>query len=217
MTTTGHLDLGAAKIINSATGELIGYAYTEATPTGQLQRWLLYRDPNNSFKVQAPPTHMTGWSLSDWKANVPSLWKPNAFYVRAQADVYRHGHTYGGVQWTRIPRASQLPDPSYPEGAGDSHQLDPLGKVIRVRQEDIQGLAYTVNGLLDPSSAEYWMLPASYQPAGARSAVGISPGSEVVSSLDDFITLANESFLPGSVFVITGCSNYNGTAVPAML
>ncbi len=223
MTTTGHLDLGAATIIDPATGGLIGYVYTEATQTGQLQRWLLYRDPRNSFEVRPPPENMAGWSLSDWQAEVPKLWKPQSFYIRANADVYRYGESYGGVPWTRIPPASELPEPSYPPGPGDPHQLDPLSKVLRLQQDVVRGLAYTTDGLispegqLNPSSAEYWLLSALYRPAGARGTVTISPGSEEVTSLDAFIDLANQSFQPGSAFVITGCLNYSGTAAPAIL
>lgn len=224
MATVGHLDLGAAKVVDESDNH-IGYAYTVATPTGQLQRWLLYRNPNNSFKVQPPPEGMAGWSLSDWQANVPSLWKEGlerlnekqAFYVRAKADVYRYGESYGGVLWTRIPQASKLPLPSYPEGSDAPYQLDPLGKAIDVMQNAVRGHAYTRNGLSDDASVEYWVLPTSYQPAGARSAVGISPGSKAASSLDHFIDIANESFLPGSAFVITGCVNFFGATPPAIL
>lgn len=218
MTITGQLAPGATQIISTEDGELIGYAYTEATPTGQLQRWILYRNPQNAFEVRPPSPAMASWSLGDWKASVPSLWKPGSFYVRAKADVYHHGETYGGVQWTQIPPASQLPDPSYPEGSGDPHQLDPVGgKVIQVSQGGDSGFAFTLDGLLDSSSAEYWMLPASFKAAGGSSTAAITKGSEDARSLDQFIDLANQSFGPGSQFVITGCVNYNGAQPPAML
>src|SRR5436190_13123531 len=116
MTITGQLALGASQVVSPATGELIGYAYAEATPTGQLQRWILYNDPRNSFEIRPPITKMVGWSVSDWKANVSNLWRPGSFYVRAKSDVYRHGDTYRGVPWTRIPQASELPAPSFVEG-----------------------------------------------------------------------------------------------------
>lgn len=225
MTTTGQLALGATQIIATGTGELLGYAYAEATPTGQLQRWILYRNPQNTFEIRPPPSPMTGWSLGDWKASVPMLWRPGSFYVRAKADVYRHGETYGGVQWTQIPPASKLPDPSYPEGPGDSHQLDPTGSILpRIYVEEIfnepfgGGLAFTVDGLLSATSVEYWMLPGSYKPAGGGSNVTrVALGSEEAQSLGEFIDLANKSFGAGSLFVITGCVNYNGAQPPAML
>ena len=217
MTITGQLALGAAQIISTANGELIGHAFTEATPTGQLQRWILYNDPQNSFEVRPPSSAMAGWSLGDWKASVPSLWKPGSFYVRAKADIYRYGETYGGVRWKHIPKAPRLPEPSYPEGPGDPHQLDPIGsKIIHVTQDACQGYAFTVNGLLDASSVEYWMLPSSYQPAGGTSTAGVAMGNEEAHSLDQFIDLANQSFGPGCLLIITGCVNYNGAQPPAI-
>src|SRR4051812_15583391 len=103
MTITGQLALGAAQIIQQTTGELIGYAYTVANGKGQLQRWLLYKNPHNSFDVRAPPAPMAAWTLSDWRANVVELWRPGSFYVWAQANVYRHGETVDGQTWTQIP------------------------------------------------------------------------------------------------------------------
>jgi hypothetical protein len=218
MTTTGQLALGAAQIISTANGELIGHAFTEATPQGQLQRWILYNNPQNSFEIRPPSSAMAGCSLADWKASVPSLWRPGAFYVRANANIYHYGETYLGVQWIQIPKASHLPDPSYPEGLGDPHQLDPIGsKIIHISQDGCHGFAFTVNGLLDASSVEYWMLPSSYQPAGGGSTAAVTMESEVAHSLDQFIDHANQSFGPGCRLVITGCVNYSGFQPPAIL
>jgi hypothetical protein len=218
MTTTGLLALGTTQIIGTANGELIGYAYAEATPEGQLQRWILYNEPQNSFEIRPPPSAMAGWSPGDWKASVSSLWRPGSFYVRAKADKYCYGETYHGVPWTQIPKAPQLLEPSYPEGLDHPHQLDPIGsKIIHVHQHACHGLAFTVNGLLDPSSIEYWMLPSSYQPAGGGEAAVIAMGSEGACSLDEFIDHANQSFGPGCRFIITGCVNYRGAQPPAIV
>lgn len=213
MITTGQLALGAAEVV-STTCEPICYVYTVATPTGQLQRWLLHKDPQNAFKIRRPPSHMAGWSLSDWQANVPKEWRKGSIYVRAESVVYRHGETYDGVVWTKIP--ADLPPPIFPKGSGESHQLDPIGsRIIHVMQEDRRGLAFTVRGVHAESNAEYWLLPGAYEPAGGSAEAGIVMGSEEVSDLDQFVRLANQSFQPGSLFIITGCVNYAGDAPPA--
>jgi hypothetical protein len=215
MITTGQLDLGTAQIVSRATGEIIGYAFTEASTHGQLQRWLLYRDPQNAFDVQPPPATMAGWTLSDWQTNVPKLWQTGAFYVWAQADMYQYGGSYNGVTWKQIPKASALPTPTYPNVGAGSFQLDPGGKVLYLLQDQLRGLAYTLGGLRDPSSAEYWMLPAAYKPAGVGGKAGINIGAENAGSLQEFVDLANQSFGTDCRFVITGCINYRGERAPA--
>ncbi|MDC0746718.1 hypothetical protein [Polyangium mundeleinium] len=209
MTTTGLLDLGAAEVVDRTTGELLGYVFTLASGKGQLQRWLLFRDPRNELEIRPPPASMASFTLADWQAQVPSLWRPNGYYVWAQADVYPHGET-----WTQIPPASALPEPSFPERPGSNYQLDYTGgKVIDVLQEDWRGSAYVVRGLSQTSSIEYWSLPARYRPAGSTRAV-VSVGTEEATSLDAFVRLANTSWGPGCKFVITGCLNHHGTAAP---
>lgn len=216
MTTTGHMDLGAAQIINPATGAVIGYAYTVESRGGQLQRWLLHQDPENRFDVRPPPPDMASWTLADWQANVPRLWKPGSHYVWAQADVYKHGGTYNGVTWTRIPGTSDLPPPRFFERPDLSFQLDPTGgKIIDILQELFRGMAYTLDGLRDATSIEYWMLPASFKPAGKLSAATIRTGSQDASTLDDFLDIANRSWGEGCAFVITACTNYHGDRAPA--
>lgn len=224
MTITGHLDLGTAQIISLKTGAVIGYAYTVENGGGQLQRWLLHQDPENAFQVCSPPSHMANWSLNDWKENVAHLWRPGSFYVRAQANVYLHGSPYNGVTWTTIP-ASCLPSPEYPQcNAAECFQLDPTGgKILRVHQQTVEGLtkttglAYTVNGLHDDTSAEYWMLLASFQPAGKLSAAAIRVGTAALAedTLDRFVEVANDSWKTGCTFVIAGCRNYQGEQPPA--
>lgn len=215
MTTTSLLDLGAAEVVDRQTGDLLGYVFTEANGNGQLQRWILFRNPQNELEIRPPPTSMAHWSLADWKAGVPALWRPNGFYVWAQADMYVHGGTYNGATWSQIPPASRLPEPSFPERPGSNYQLDYTGgKVLDVLQNDWRGHAYVVRGLSQESSIEYWSLPASYQPAGNARAASVSVGLGNASSLDAFIDLANASFGAGCTFVITGCLNYHGSAVP---
>ncbi|MDI3287814.1 hypothetical protein [Polyangium sp. 15x6] len=214
MTTTGLLDLGASEIVDRNTGELLGYAFTVENGKGQLQRWLLFRNPQNELEIRPPAPAMATWSLADWQANVPNLWRPNGFYVWAQANVYRHGETHNGVTWNQIPPPAQLPRATFPERPGSNYQLDYTGgKVIDVLQEDWRGSAYVVRGLSEASSIEYWSLPARYGSAGNKRAV-VSVGTDEVTSLDAFVRLASGSWGPGCSFVITGCLNHHGAAAP---
>jgi hypothetical protein len=211
MTITGHLDLGAAQVVSRSTGGLIGYAFTEARAGGQLQRWLLYQNPQNDFEVKAPPQSMAGWSLTDWKLNVSSLWSPGAAYVWAQADIYPHGAS----GWSQIPEVARLPGPNYPLGP-HPYQLDPTGvRILDVLQGSIRGLAYSVRGLQDPTSIEYWVLPAAYQPAGKTAKINITAGLLAARSLQDFIDAANLTWGIGCTFVVTGCNNYHGSTAPS--
>jgi len=157
---------------------------------------------------------MAQWSLEDWQRQVPSLWRPNGFYVWAQADVYEFGGTYGGVAWTRIPSADDLPKPSFPDRPGGSFQLDYLdGKLIDVRQEDGRGYAYVVRSIEEESSIEYWSLPTRYQPAGATR-TDVVVGNEPATSLEGFVAHCQPSWAAGATFVITGCLNHHGAAAP---
>jgi hypothetical protein len=214
--STGPLQPGLVQVASRETGEVVGYAYTVENGAGQLQRWLLYGNPHNSFEVKPPPASMAGWTLAQWQAEVPRLWRPGSFYVWAQADVYQHGGTYHGRTWTQIPAAAALPPETYPPGSKGPFQLDPTGfRVLDVRQATLSGLAYSIGGLEDAASVEYWMLPAGYQPAGGGDrAAGIAGGTEQATSLDDFIGAANQRWGSGCLFVIVGCVNHHGTAPP---
>jgi hypothetical protein len=217
MTITGPLTLGAAQIISRATGELLGYAFAVPNGAGQLQRWLLYRDPQNSFDIQPPPPNMAGWALSDWQAHVPSLWRPGSFYVWAQADVYRHGGSYTGPSWTQIPPADQLPSPTYPDLPGADFQLDHTRThLLNLLHGQSRGLAYSVGSLSNSSSAEYWMLPSGYTPGGDSGTTSITTGSDAAASLAEFVGVANRSWGPGCCLAIVGCVNYRGENAPAM-
>lgn len=217
MNTTGQLDLGIAQVTRLNSTEVIGYVYTVPSGKGQLQRWLLFCNPDNSFSITAAPKDMSSWTLGDFQANIPKLWRPGSFYVWAQADVYRQGETYNGVTWTQIPEAASLPAPTYPDIPGVSFQLDPGGCIIMAGQQGEAGAAmvFTTRGLADASSVEYWMLLAGYQPSGANATAGVSVGVQCVGSLDGFISTANRSFGDGASFVITGCVNYTGQRAPA--
>lgn len=211
MKITGQLDLGAAQVVSRSTGSLLGYAFTVANGDGQLQRWLLYQSPQNDFEVKAPPQSMMGWTLADWKSNVPSLWSQGATYVFAQANIYRHDD----AGWSQIPEVSRLPDPHFPLGPSP-FQLDPTGvRILDVLQGSIRGLAYSLRGLQDPTNIEYWMLPATYLPAGKTAKANITAGLLAARSLQDFIDTANLTWGPGSSFVVTGCNNYHGSSAPS--
>jgi hypothetical protein len=220
--SNGQLSTGLVQVVAPGTGELLGYAYTVANEGGQLQRWLLYRNPENTFDLVAPPADKAAWTLEDWKANVRSLWRPSSYYVWAQTTVYAHGGTYGGVRWDQIP--TKLPAPVYPP-EGDSFQLDPTGAhPISVLQwgTDLWGMAWTEDGLRDASAtstgrarnAEYWFLPAGFQPAGAGGKTSIAVGSLRAEGLDQFVALANQRWAPGAVLAITGCKNHFNQVPP---
>ncbi|WP_437977954.1 hypothetical protein WMF11_15055 [Sorangium sp. So ce295] len=242
MSIMGLLQPGAVQVVNPKSRKVIGYAFSVETQRGQLQRWLLFEHPHNTLDIEPPPEHMAQWSLSDWQANVAELWRPGSFYVWAQADVYRYDDASRQKAWTKIPPASRLPAPTYPDVGICDFQLDPTGgRLFQVLQQravglvlarnepfeaagvklnaamalEARGLAYVVNGLLDPASTEYWMLPAAYEPAGKSAAVAVKTGPQEAKSLQEFIDVANRGWGPGSTFVITGCINYRGERAPA--
>lgn len=214
MTISGLLMLGAAEVFDSNTHELVGYVFTVAHGQGQLQRWLLFQNPQNHFEVRPPSETMAHWTLEDWKRHVAELWRPNGYYVWAQADVYEYGKTYNGVPWTHVPSADDLPKPTFLDIPGTNFQLDYLdGRLVDVRQQDARGHAYVVRGLKEESSIEYWLLPAQYQPAGnVRTEIAV--GNVEVASLESFVAHCQPSWSPGTKFVITGCLNYHNVDAP---
>lgn len=214
MTNSGLLNPGVVEVIDTETQQLIGYAFTMENGRGQIQRWLLFQHPKNHFSVRAAPASMSQWSLADWQKHVTDSWRPNGYYVWAQADVYEYGGTYAGVTWNELPSAENMPAPSFPDRPGAGFQLDYLdGKLIHVRQEDVRGLAYVVRGLDDESSIEYWLLSAQYQAAGV-SRTEIASGEAAASSLEAFVTPAQSMWNSGARLVITGCLNHHGEAAP---
>lgn len=214
MTTSGLLALGAAEIVDRKTQELLGYVYSVAHGQGQLQRWLLFQNPKNEFEIRTPSETMARWTLEEWQKHVPELWRANAYYVWAQADVYEYGGTYAGLTWKQIPTAGNLPEASFPDLPGADFQLDYMdGRLIELLQGDDRGFAYVVRGLSDESSIEYWLLPARFEPAGkARTAV--SMGNDNAGSLDGFVERCQSSWSSEATFIITGCLNYTGKAAP---
>lgn len=214
MTTTGLLALGAAEIVDRKTQGLLGYVYTVASGQGQLQRWLLFQNPKNEFEIRSPSEEMARWTLEDWQKHVPELWRPNGYYVWAQADAYEFGGTYGGVTWKQIPTAEKLPEASFPDLPGSNFQLDYMdGRIIELLQGDDRGHAYVVRGLSQESSIEYWLLPARFEPAG-KAHTAVSMGKDSAGSLGGFVERCQSSWGSGSTFIITGCLNYTGTAAP---
>jgi hypothetical protein len=214
VTISGLLKLGAAEVIDSKTGDRVGYVYTTAHGKGQTQRWLLYQNPQNYFEIRPPPDGMATWTLEMWQSRVPGLWQPNAYYVWAQADVYEYGQTYDDVLWTRIPLVDELPKPTFLEIPGTNYQLDYLnGKLIDLRQPDARGYAYVVRGLVEESSIEYWLLPEHYQPGGSIRTT-VATGNATASSLEEFVAHCQPRWLPGTAFVITGCLNYHNVDAP---
>lgn len=214
MTISGLLNLGVVEVIDSNTQQILGYAFTTAHGRGQLQRWLLFQHPKNHFEVRAAPASMAAWSLADWQKHVVESWRPNGYYVWAQADVYEYGGTYDGTTWNALPSAEKLPNPTFPDRPGAGFQLDYLeGKLIDVRQEDGRGLAYVVRGLDDESSIEYWVLSGQFQPAGAAR-TEVKPSRVEASSLEAFVVQAQSSWNAGATMVLTGCLNHHGETAP---
>jgi hypothetical protein len=217
---TGQLELGVVQVTSSATGALIGYAFSEALPHGQMQRWILYEDPANAFTIAPPPATMASWTLADWQKNLASLWKPGSFYVWAQADVYEHGKAYGDAPWTKIPAVDSLPHARFPLVPGKSFQVfpSPNQNVLELASDDAQptGLVYTLDGLHDNFNREYWMLPAGSQPAGGSRRAHVRVGTAAAPTLQSYVDLANHQWVPGSVLVIIGCVNYKGPTAPVL-
>lgn len=208
----GQLSSGVVQITAPETNELLGYAHTEGTAGGQRQRWLLYRNPGNKLQIQAAPAEMARLSLSDWRRQVPLLWRPRSYYVEAQTDLYFYGREYYGRVWDSLPPESEMPAPTYP-ALGGALQLDPTGtRLLEVLQRsaanEIRGYAFTKGGLDDESNAEYWLLPSGYLGAGAAAATAIVPGTTPVATLGEFLNAARGAWAPGAVLAITGCLNY---------
>ena len=214
MNTNGLLGLGVSEVVAPSTDKLIGYAFAEPNGKGILERWLLFTNPRNDFEVRRASQPVASWSLEDWQEKISQLWQPGAYYVWAQADVYRYGETYNGVTWTEIPPSKGLPPPSFPNRSGASFQLDwNECSFPCVRQGDLCGYGYVIDGLTKGSSVEYWLLPADYVPAAAPTSIAPSLTC-LAGSLDEFVQLTNKSWQPGATFCITGCINYKGNAPP---
>jgi len=218
---TGQLSNGLVEVTGPGGTEILGYAYTVPEGRGQLQRWLLFRDPVNQFELRAPPVEMARWSLEEWQSHVASMWRPGSFYVWAQTDIYEYDRIYLERRWDQIPLT--LPPPTYPT-QGSSFQLDPTGyHVINVNQwsTNLWGIAYTVQGLCDATAtgkawnAEYWLLPSGFEPAGGTNRTSISVGTLPADSLERFVMQANTLWAPGAVFAITGCKSHFGQVAPA--
>jgi len=234
MSMTGQLQLGLTEVYTPGTSKVIGYAYTEASGAGQLQRWLLYRWPGNALEVRqpSPEARLTARTLDEWRSEVAKQWQPGWRYVWAQADVYSHGVTCGDGEtrwtWTEIPPASQMPPPTYPDVDAEPAQIDPWCIALDVTQDERRGLVFTTaDDTRVEATVEYWLLPDHYEPAGGSKSASIgaeAAGSSAVSagvaadpgdSFQRFIDLANQSWKPGCCFVITGCVNYTGESAPA--
>jgi len=211
---TGPLETGVTRIVDPTTQDELGYVYTEISGAGQLQRWMLYRNPQNSLETQAAPPSMSNFTLADWQQFVTQNWQPDYFYIRAQTTVYLQGQTYDGVTWTHIPPS--LPSPVYPSGFSD-YQLDFTLVALEVFRDKWRGRVYAEGIITEPSSKEYWSLPSGFLPAGKTAQLRVGAGEGSTPTRDAFIALANETFGPGSAFVITGCVNYQGAAPPGIL
>jgi hypothetical protein len=209
-TLTGPLQHGAATVLDPATGELLGYAFTEAKDAGQRQRWLLHRHPRNSLSIGAAPTEMAAWTLSDWKANVPELWRPGSYYVRAQADVYSFGATHDNRVWDHLPDDYLLPKPTYPAD-DDPFQFDPIGTLVGLSGLDHapRGLIFVAGQLDAASNAEYWLLFPGFTPAAGSARVTATSGTIEAPDLRAFVGVANRSWTAGATLAITGCRNFH--------
>lgn len=214
MNTNGLLRLGISEIVSRSTGKPIGYAFAEPNGKGIFERWLLFTNPRNDFEVRPAPDSMASWTLDDWQDNVSSLWQPGSYYVWAQADVYEYGATYGAVTWNQIPSSAKLPAPTFPNRSSATYQLDWIdGRLPTVRQGDVCGYAFVMDGLDRGSSVEYWFLPAAYVSTGASTSIDPTAGQHA-PSIDAFVELANHNWQPGARLSITGCINYHGAAPP---
>jgi hypothetical protein len=208
----GQLQLGTVTVLDPNTGELLGYAFTTECGAGQRQRWILYRHPRNSLMIAAPPATMADWTMDDWKAAVPQLWRPGSYYVRAQADLYAFGRTYGDTLWDVIPPSYLLPKPTFPRD-DDDFQLDPCGRLIQWTHGAERMGSVFVQGMLEgEANIEYWLLLPGYEPAGGATPTAVTESTEMApDDLGSFVDVANRSWAPGAVLAITGCRNFHDT------
>jgi hypothetical protein len=208
-TLAGQLQLGTVTVLDPNSKELLGYAFTEPHGAGQLQRWILYRHPQNSMMIASPPANMAEWSLDDWKTAVPQLWRPGSYYVRAQADLYGFGRTYGDRRWDELPPSFLLPKPTYPAD-DEEFQLDPHGRLIWWLNGGQRLGQVFVHGKLDgEASVEYWLLLPGYAPAGGAASMVVAESTEMAPDVDAFLRVATPSWAAGAVLAITGCRNFH--------
>jgi hypothetical protein len=270
MTDTGLLAEGAATVKSFDGNAVIGYVYTESTPAGTLQRWLLFCKPGNQFQIPAPITMHKATPVSEWLNFVRDKATKSSGYVRYVRALSR---VYDATVLGSPPKASSLPAPVFPEpiptttvrpgpvamgslpASADPHpaapapagssmhlfvdnggnppppptggstggtlpQLDPTGAIV-LSQGAYLGYAISAGGLNDPLSAEYWLLPQPFAPAGFSKSCVISPYGAVtmaksVKTLDDFLLLKDVTQLlsAGGRIAITGCNNYDASTQP---
>ncbi len=207
---TQPLPPGAVTVLEPGTGELLGYAFSWESGAGQAQRWILHRHPHNELTVAKPPETMARWTKQDWRSAVPELWRPGSYYVRAQADLYAFGGSYGDRTWKVLPEDHELPAPTYPPDDSPA-QFDPTRTSIELWSLDQTRLGVIfVEGKLDAdSNAEYWLLlPGFSLDLGAQS-VTARAGTSSVPDLRGFVQMANALWAPGAVLAITGCRNFH--------
>jgi hypothetical protein len=120
------LRLGAAKILD-AKNNVLGFAFSEASAEGQLQRWILRRR-SRLFSIVPWERDIT---LSRWKemiaqpaSNVDEwgarpddgLWLPDAIYIVAKSTIYSYG-TDGAYAWSALPWPPPPPSFCYNDDA----------------------------------------------------------------------------------------------------
>lgn len=215
----GLLQMGVAEVIKPATGEHLGYVYATPDAGGtrlsdegaQYQRWFLRSATGNDFEVR-PQTRLSFASVEKWNAWVTESWQPGSRYIWARARIYKHGGTYGRLQWTSLPTDERLLPKAQDPNAGDiDFQLDVGGgKVLELNQERTQGLAYVCARPAVSATVEYWCTTPSFQPSGRTGAVKIATGPQTATRLSDFLRLAAPTWAPGSTLSIVGCVSYTG-------
>lgn len=192
---TGPVGSGVIRVI-AGTRTVLGYAHTapRSDGPGQLQRWLLYADPLNDFEVEEE-AEMGSLELGTWRERVSTteanggLWRSGSYYIKACVDLYRHGESRAGHDWTTIP-SPPPPSPPFPEPCDVSaggRQVDPGGgKILQRRpgQRVFEGHVFSTASVNASESTEHWYLPDGFEPAGSAGlTTSITPEAGILAAL----------------------------------
>ncbi|MEZ4302745.1 MAG: hypothetical protein R3B70_47925, partial [Polyangiaceae bacterium] len=176
---TGPVSVGVVGV-ESAAGDPLGHCHVVSRDGGgQVERWLLYEDPLNDFRL-VPSREMASMTLEEWTraATTPrsqgGWWEAGAYYIKASADVYFHGEDKASHDWRTIPYPP--PDPSGVSVAStlDPDQVDPGGGKVSQLLDDgslFEGHVFSTASVEAPQSIEYWYLPQGFVEAGSFRAV----------------------------------------------
>ena len=216
--------LPCALVVKPGTNTVIGYVLAHEDDKGQrmpgdgaqLQRWHLFEPTDNRFEVRPPPGEWAGLSLEDWRSKVAEAWKPGHLYILARVRIYVYGGTYGDLEWIELPTSKDLlPFVQYPDEKPGHYQIDVTGgRVLGVRQREIEGIAQAFATKDPATTIEFWCTHSSYSPAGRSTSAAMEPNGQTAAGIDDFLRIAAATWGRGSALSIVGCLSYQGVTSP---